>query len=66
MKLRERFSRPAPAPSIESLQAQQLAYERLAHENDRWPDVIRVSESLKRTQARNHFSETIERLWRSG
>lgn len=57
---------PAPRASDEAIAARRAAEAGLRNDLDRWPEVTRVTESLRRTRADNHFSEAIERLWRTG
>jgi len=49
---------------VEAQRAKEAAQQGLKDELARWPEVTRVTSSLRRAHTRNHFSEAMEQLMR--
>lgn len=47
-------------------EARAQAEERLAEARERWPEVNRVSKSLRDLRERNHFAEQIQHIFEGG
>jgi hypothetical protein len=59
---KDRNVRPDPADHEDGPKAVQDANERLKEVQDQWPEVYRVSSSLRDMRKRNHFGEAIARI----
>jgi hypothetical protein len=52
------------SPGAEADQALARARKALSDDMDRWPEIVRLGDSLRHATVRNHFSEAMERIIR--
>jgi hypothetical protein len=60
----QKKSKPDAKPGTDGAKARAQAEWHLEEAKDQWPEVHRVSASLRDIRSRNHFGETIERIMR--
>lgn len=53
-------------PEGTGTEARQAAEQNLADARDRWPEVNRVSKSLRELRERNHFAEQLQHIFEGG